>query len=413
MLFIEQMILNFIYLLFPILCYFFYITITKDLNKKENSIIFEMTLFISLYFIMKYASCMTNIKPVILFNIPLLLAYIKNKKISAFLISGIIVLYYYYQFNFNIILITIEYITYFCLYFYVKRKKLTNRYLLHTFILIKSFIFSFQSFYSFNIGYNDAHTIVQIFIIMALFYTVSCIILCGLKKAEELVSLHHTIKNLEKEKELQKSLFMITHEIKNPIAVCKGYLEMFDVNNVEHSRKYVPIIKQEIERTLTIMDDFSSFTKLKLEKNILDINLLLEDVVNSLEALFKSNNIETDFNIRAEEIYMQGDYNRLKQVLINIFKNAVEAIPSDKKGIIKLRTKKDNKFITIYIEDNGMGMDKETLDNIGSIFYTTKANGTGLGITLSKEILSKHNGSIKYESKKDIGTTVIIKIPLS
>jgi hypothetical protein len=84
MLFIEQMILNFIYLLFPILCYFFYVTITKDLNKKENNIIFEVTLFLSLYFIIKYADCMTSIKPIILFNVPLLLAYIKNKKIKSY-----------------------------------------------------------------------------------------------------------------------------------------------------------------------------------------------------------------------------------------------------------------------------------------------------------------------------------------
>ncbi|MFA5602839.1 MAG: HAMP domain-containing sensor histidine kinase [Bacilli bacterium] len=411
MLFVEQLLSNLIYLLFPILCYFFYIIYSKDLNKKENNIVLDAALFLSLYLTMKYAGHMTNIKPIILFNIPLLIAYLKNKKITAFIISILIVLYYHNKLDFNIYLIGIEYLTYFLLYFYVNKKKLTNYYLLHTFIIIKSFIFSFQSFYSFNIGFNDINIIIQIFIIMVLFYIISYFILIGLKKTEELTSLHISIKKLEKEKELQKSLFMITHEIKNPIAVCKGYLDMFDVNNKEHARKYIPIIKQEIERTLTIMDDFSSFTKMKIEKNILDINLLLEDVLNSLESLLKSNNIKTDFNITDEEIYIEGDYNRLKQVFINVLKNAIESIPYNKLGFIKLRTKNNKNKITIYIEDNGMGMDEETLNRIGQLFYTTKDRGTGLGISLSKEILNKHNASIKYKSKKNIGTTVIINIP--
>lgn len=413
MLFIEQLLSNLIYLLFPILCYFFYIIYVKDLNKKENNIVLDATLFLSLYLTMRYAGNIVNVKPIILFNIPLLIAYLKNKKITAFIVSILIVLYYRTRFDFNIYLISVEYLTYFLLYFYVKRKKITSCYLLHTFIIIKSFIFSFQSFYSFNVGFNDVSIVMQIFIIMILFYIISCAILTGLKKAEELTDLHFTIKKLEKEKELQKSLFMITHEIKNPIAVCKGYLDMFDLNNQNHTRKYIPIIKQEIERTLTIIDDFSSFTKMKIEKNILDINLLLEDVVSSLEALLKSNNIKTDFNITDEEIYMEGDYNRLKQVFINVLKNAIESIPYNKTGVIKLRTKKDKNNITIYIEDNGIGMDEETLSKVGELFYTTKDRGTGLGISLSKEILNKHNASIKFESKKDIGTTVIITLPLS
>jgi two-component system sporulation sensor kinase B len=413
MLFIEQLLSNLIYLLFPILCYFFYIIYVKDLNKKENNIVLDATLFLSLYLTMRYAGNIVNVKPIILFNIPLLIAYLKNKKITAFIVSILIVLYYRTRFDFNIYLISVEYLTYFLLYFYVKRKKITSCYLLHTFIIIKSFIFSFQSFYSFNVGFNDVSIVMQIFIIIILFYIISCAILTGLKKAEELTDLHFTIKKLEKEKELQKSLFMITHEIKNPIAVCKGYLDMFDLNNQNHTRKYIPIIKQEIERTLTIIDDFSSFTKMKIEKNILDINLLLEDVVSSLEALLKSNNIKTDFNITDEEIYMEGDYNRLKQVFINVLKNAIESIPYNKTGVIKLRTKKDKNNITIYIEDNGIGMDEETLSKVGELFYTTKDRGTGLGISLSKEILNKHNASIKFESKKDIGTTVIITLPLS
>jgi two-component system sporulation sensor kinase B len=413
MLFIEQLLSNLIYLLFPILCYFFYIIYVKDLNKKENNIVLDATLFLSLYLTMRYAGNIVNVKSIILFNIPLLIAYLKNKKITAFIVSILIVLYYRTRFDFNIYLISVEYLTYFLLYFYVKRKKITSCYLLHTFIIIKSFIFSFQSFYSFNVGFNDVSVVMQIFIIIILFYIISCAILTGLKKAEELTDLHFTIKKLEKEKELQKSLFMITHEIKNPIAVCKGYLDMFDLNNQNHTRKYIPIIKQEIERTLTIIDDFSSFTKMKIEKNILDINLLLEDVVSSLEALLKSNNIKTDFNITDEEIYMEGDYNRLKQVFINVLKNAIESIPYNKTGVIKLRTKKDKNNITIYIEDNGIGMDEETLSKVGELFYTTKDRGTGLGISLSKEILNKHNASIKFESKKDIGTTVIITLPLS
>ena len=72
---------------------------------------------------------------------------------------------------------------------------------------------------------------------------------------------------------MKNCLFQITHEIKNPIAVCKGYLDMFDVNNKEHAVKYIPIMKEEISRTLYLLEDFLSMNRLKVHKEIVDINI--------------------------------------------------------------------------------------------------------------------------------------------
>ena len=103
-----------------------------------------------------------------------------------------------------------------------------------------------------------------------------------------------------------------------------------------------------------------------------------------------------------DEIYIEADYNRLKQVLINIFKNSIESGAS----IIKVEIIDD----MIKISDNGSGMDFETLSRIKEPFYTTKKSGTGLGVPLSIEIIEAHGWNINYESKMNVGTNVIIKM---
>ena len=79
---------------------------------------------------------------------------------------------------------------------------------------------------------------------------------------------------------------------------------------------------------------------------------------------------------------------------------------------IVLSTKVRNNYLIIEVKDNGIGMDKDVLEKIGENFYTTKTNGTGLGVSLSKEIINLHGGSLSYKSKKNIGTTAIIKLPI-
>ena len=184
---------------------------------------------------------------------------------------------------------------------------------------------------------------------------------------------------------------------------------MFDPNNIEKSARYSSIIKEEINRTLNILQDFLELSKVKITKEEIDINMLLEEIRDTVNLLANDKKINLEFNLLDEEIYLKADYNKLKQVFINIIKNSIEAI--NKEGTIKVSTSIDNHSFLINIEDNGSGMDEETLNKVSNLFFTTKKNGTGLGIALSKEIISLHNGKIDYYSKENIGTKVIITLP--
>ena len=235
------------------------------------------------------------------------------------------------------------------------------------------------------------------------------IIIFAFKKASTIITYKEDSKKLEKEKELRLSLFKITHEIKNPIAVCKGYLDMFDFNDINKSKKYVGVMKNEINRVLILLEDFLSINKIKIEKDIIDINLLLEEMTNSFLPILKEKNIDKIFNISKDELFINADYNRLNQVFINIMKNSIEAITDN--GVISVFLVKNKDSIEIHIEDNGIGMDEEELNNIKEPFFTTKKRGTGLGVYLSRQIVEAHGGKIEYASKKYIGTKTIVILP--
>lgn len=282
--------------------------------------------------------------------------------------------------------------------------------MINRFSILKALFFSFYVFYS-NIESSILSLLNEIFMGLMVFYFCSLIYYFLLSKIENIVNLNNSLKELEKEKTLRNSLFKLTHEIKNPLAVCKGYLDMLDINNKKNCEKYIGIIKNEIERTLIIMDDFLDYTKIKLNKNVMDVILLLEDTVDSMEPLFDKFDVDVSSDFIDDEIYIDGDYNRLKQVLVNILKNSIEA-RKEENAKINLNTKLRDKKLIISISDNGVGMDKEELKNIGKAFYTTKVKGTGLGVLLSREIVESHEGSIVYNSIKNEGTTVMIELPI-
>jgi signal transduction histidine kinase len=367
-----------------------------------------MALFTSLYIIFKIDTPYDQIKAMFA-TIPLLISYLKGKRLTTLLLSICIASGYIYYFAIELHFIIIELLTYLLFMVLLRRKNGSDFVVISIFVIIKS-IFNFVELD--NLTYNSIEIIDNIFVFPLAFYFMTHIICYLMKESERTMNLHMTIKELEHQKQLQDSLFKISHEIKNPIAVCKGYLDMFDPENESHVKRYIPIIKQELERTLTLLNDFMMLTKVNVELKRMDVSVLLQDTCDMMQLMLRQNKICFSCSTIDEEVYINGDYDRLKQVILNVIKNAAESIPEDRMGRVKFNAKATSKKLVISVSDNGVGIDKEVLKRMGEPFFTTKKNGTGLGVKFSKEIISAHGGTIEYKSKMGNGTTVIIKLPL-
>lgn len=390
--------LNLIYLLFPLSCYFLYLVYSKATYEKEKMIFLDLALFSSYYLCSRFGelpfiSCL-------LINVPLLIAIYKKRSVTSIVLSIATSMFLSKIYNVSLCLFILQYLIILAFCFFSKLKTINVFMICKVVFGVLIAIFIPNKVLNIDIlGYA--------FIVWIVMYFLFAFIILFYNKIETIVKMYSSLEEITKEKKLYESLFKITHEIKNPLAVCKGYLDMFDINNPAKANRYVNIINQEIDRTLLLLKDFSNVSKLNIDKIIMDVNMLLEDVCDESRMILK-NNIKFKYKIHDEEVYINGDYNRLKQVLLNVIKNAKESIKE--KGIVELNTKiVKNKFI-ITVKDNGIGMDKETIKNIGTAFYTTKKNGTGLGVCFSKEIIEKHGGTIEYFSKKGKGTTVRITL---
>ena len=406
-----NIIVSLVIIILPIAFYLISVAYYHNYKKIFNNYTLALILIIEVLLFIIFKNYLSSL---ILINIPLLIAYLKRYELTCIILSIILLVYYVLVFNYNIYFIFFEYVLYFVSFIIFNKKYLKPYILIYIFIFIKSMASSVEIFF-FNVNNNlFIINILNIFFKMLLFYICSYLIFIFLQKGEETMNLTCALKELEKEKVLRTSLFKMTHEIKNPIAVCKGYLDMLDLNDSKKISKYIPIIKGEIDRTLTLMDDYLEYTKIKINKDIVDIYMLLFEVIKSLNLYFKEHDIIIISNIPDSELYLELDYNRIKQVLVNLLKNANEARDYNKdKMVIKINTKVLKNKFQIIIEDNGVGMDTETLSNVTNLFFTTKNNGTGLGTSLSKEIIELHGGSLKYDSVVGMGTKVIINLPLA
>lgn len=407
MLLLEHFIIYIIVVLFPILIYLFYVAHRKVLNEKEKSLYLEITLFSSLCF----SIYLLNIKVVpfcfFLTIIPLLLSYIYKKNYISIFMSIILCEFLYKFYNVSIYFIIIGFIFYYILYLIYIKKNKSRLFFTNGFYIISVLIMSIYLFIYLKL--IDITIISEFIINTILFYFVVFIINLLIEKADEILNLYNTVQDFEHEKQIKVSLFKITHEIKNPISVVKGYLDMFDANDKDKSIRYVSIINQEINRTLNLLNDFMQFTKINIEKEEIDFNILLDDVKQMVKPLFENKDIKYQFKTE-ENVFLYADYNRLKQVILNLIKNGIEACKRN--GIVSVTTYKDEEKLYVIIKDNGIGMTREEINKIITPFYTTKENGTGLGVCLSKEIIEAHKGKLSYSSIKNKETIAKIVLPL-
>nr|WP_300370774.1 ATP-binding protein [Brachyspira sp.] len=218
----------------------------------------------------------------------------------------------------------------------------------------------------------------------------------------------------------------VAHEIKNPLGSISIYVQLIEKiikKNMDNDcqcykdfKEYSDIIKEEISRLEDTINSFL-FSVRKLELNIEDVNIneIILSTVSFLKYEIEKNNISIDIKFDKDNLILKLDEKYIKQSLINIIQNAIDAMSEnsdDKKKEIYIKLKTIDNYAVLIIKDTGIGMKEETLSKIFEPYFTTKRHGTGLGLTNVVRIIEAHNGNITIESEYGKGSEFIIKLPL-
>jgi two-component system, sporulation sensor kinase B len=204
----------------------------------------------------------------------------------------------------------------------------------------------------------------------------------------------------------------IAHEVRNPLTVVKGFLQLMKSEEKEKddNYQYLSLVLSELARAEAIINDYLNFAKPQFEKiERVELSATMSDVIALLNPLAIKQGVELRSDLE-EEVCLHTDRNQYKQALVNVIKNAIEATDHGGRIIVSLKAVGQDARITI--KDNGKGMSKEQLSRIGTLFYTTKDKGTGLGTMVSLRIIEAMEGKITYKSELGKGTEVRITLPL-
>jgi signal transduction histidine kinase len=228
----------------------------------------------------------------------------------------------------------------------------------------------------------------------------------------------HTLEKINEELRQNEKMVLvgqlatsIGHEIRNPLAALKGFTQLQQEKHPD-DHEYYQIMNSEIERINLIVDDLMYIGKPKsivIKKHY--IKETLQFVVKMLSQVALANKVIIKMDID-ESVTINCDGNQLKQVFINILKNAIESMPNG--GTIEIRSKvNEDKQFVIIIEDEGQGIEADKVEMLGKPFYTTKQDGNGLGLMVTFNIIEQHKGKLVYKSTPGKGTTVEIYLPLN
>ncbi|MBM7648196.1 two-component system sporulation sensor kinase B [Bacillus ectoiniformans] len=223
---------------------------------------------------------------------------------------------------------------------------------------------------------------------------------------------YEEIKHTERLKATGQLAAAVAHEIRNPLTVVKGFLQLYEKDpsfNQDHKRHFTLMI-DELNTAEQVVSQFLSIAKPNdgTKTESVNVKLVLQSVTDLLYSygLLRDNKIELDI---VEDCYIIANNMELKQLFINIIKNAIEASKSGDSVLVKAGKK--NGFAEIKVIDHGNGMSEAEIESLGTPFYSLKSKGTGLGMMICYNIAAKYKGTIEFQSSKGKGTTVIIRFP--
>lgn len=216
----------------------------------------------------------------------------------------------------------------------------------------------------------------------------------------------------------------VSHELKTPITTIKSYTEtLLDgaMDDKEICDSFLSVIDKESDRMARLVSDLLQLSRMDHKKNNFnssrfDIDNLLKDIVNKLDISFKEKNHIIKIGLCDKNIIINGDKDRIEQVIQNILTNAIKYTPNN--GVVSISIKEEDEQAIISIKDNGIGIPKEDVSRIFERFYrvdkarSRDMGGTGLGLSIAKHIIEQHGGDISVQSEVGKGTEFKIKLPV-
>lgn len=204
----------------------------------------------------------------------------------------------------------------------------------------------------------------------------------------------------------------IAHEIRNPLTSIKGFLKLLEATVDKDNQWYVDVMKSEMEQIQVITNEFMTVAKTEAVKvQPHDLNSLLRQVTVLLQSQAMMNNVYIKVKENSEIPPIPCEANQIKQMFINILKNAIESMPNGGQVIVQMEQGNDD-HVYIRFLDNGCGIPKDRIPFLGEPFYSTKEKGIGLGLMTCYKIAYSHQGKIFIESEEDRGTMVEVIVPV-
>ncbi len=223
----------------------------------------------------------------------------------------------------------------------------------------------------------------------------------------------------EKNKALNQMIAGIAHEVRNPLATIKTFIELIPrkIDNEEFQRHLVELVPKEVERVSNLIKNLIDYAKPEISSiEIINISDLVNSSTSLIAHVLKNERITLNTDVD-KELTIEADENQVKQVLINIILNSAESVrdkiknssESKDKLNIFIRAWEDKEVIFIQITDEGMGMTRDEIKKSTDPFFTTKSVGTGLGLYISKQYVEKNGGTLSIESEKYLYTRITLR----
>lgn len=408
---IKDLLINLLFVILPFHVYYLFVK-GRHISERLQNVYWTSSGILLIFLIMSFPITVIDNHVFDLRQIPIIIAFLYlSRKIGVTLLLAMIVIRYfeggvgfYGSLFVNVVLLLILFV----IHKRFHQATTFGKFIITVILSALSSLFIFIFFLIFN---NIDLTIIRICINLFIAQTIGFFIaIYSIEKVKRNADMEVNVQKAEKAQIVSDLAASVSHEVRNPLTVTKGFIQLVLNQNLEKDTKeYLQLALKELNTAENIISDYLTFAKPALENPTkLDVGHELQLVINLMKSYANMRNVKIVYHHK-KDLFVIGEPKKFGQCITNIIKNGIEAMPTG--GTLTVDLKDDERLITIVITDTGVGIKEDELNRIGEPYFSTKKDGTGLGMMVVFSIINSMNGKIFIDSKKGKGTRFTIQLP--